>query len=351
MSDTAMLAAARIDSMSFDYELPTGAEVSIAVGEKVRRDHRLARLPAQPEIVALANELRLPRDASRAVIRALDTSTVEAGAVLGRNRSGLRMRTVRASCSGIVQGMPTCGAIVVRPSDTTATLRARYPGVVASITSERVTVESPVIRRPFAFADGPWRDLGRLAIAEDPHARPTSAHSAGSDAEPVTTALAHISDVAEMTATLRRVPGPLIVGTVSDEVAWQLLTGEPSARHRPDRVVIVLVGPGDEARGAAALRTLQRWEGATLAADHRSREIIIIPDEPPDSAEDIASLEYRTSDAVFVDPARWYISCTVRGTAAMGLLETGGRALLVRTSVEGVTEERTPVANLAFRPE
>lgn len=328
----------RVETASVAYPLPAGAAVAVAVGDAVNGGDMLAEIPAAPRVIAVADELRLAPGASRAAIRALDGRAVEAGAALGSHRVGLRTRTLRAPCAGSVQGVPEYGAALVRPSEGRAALRADHPGVVAAIEADTITIERVVIRRPFAFATGSRRDLGRLAIAEDARGREAGAER--------TTALPHIGDVAEIAGLLRAAPGPLIVGTVSDSAAWALLTREPPARRGPERMVVVLLGPGDAERGAAALRHLRQYDGAALAADHHACEIILSPDHPPDNAGGEISQEHRPREAVYVDPARWFVPCIADGAAAMRLLDTGQRTWVVRTTGDGFIEGNTPLVNL-----
>jgi hypothetical protein len=332
------------------YPLALGAIVAIRVGEAVSAGDIVAELPLPPHLIALADLFDGARDAGSAAMRALDGATVAAGDPLGSHRTGLRVQTLRAPCAGEVRGVPECGAVCLVPREGRRILRAECPGVVATIEPDQLTIVAHVLRCCLALATGVGPAYGRLALATDPRDARVSGRLVAIEHGTAITAVPHIATVAELAAALRRVAGPLIIGTVAESVAWDMLTREPGEQGDAEHIVAVLLGPGDRGRGEQAIERLRAFEGAFLAVDPRGGEMTIFPEHATD-AQSGESPEDRDGEFVYVDPARWYAPCMVDGMAEVGLLETGERTMIVRTRYEGDGAARTPVENVAKCPE
>lgn len=341
----------RDETNSATYTLPKGAHPVVSVGDSVRAGDILAQIPAPPHLLAFADALHISPDASRNTIASLDGSFVEAGAPIHSRRSGLRVRTLRAPHAGTVCVLSECGAVTVRRREGNEPLRAMRAGVVTSVQSTAIIVESRVVRGSFAFAIGPLSVFGLLVIPIESPERPPRAPSDEPEGTDAVRALAYIGEVTELASILRRATGPLIVGTVSDAVAWELLTRDAPSAERENRAVIVLFGPGDPERGATAVRRLRTYDGAMMSSTQRSGEIVIFPEKAADATAERHAEEGDTDAAMYIDPARWNTPCNVDGGAHMALLDTGARTLVRRTSAEGHRDERTPITNIATRPE
>jgi hypothetical protein len=334
---------------SVAYMLALGANVSVQVGDSVSVGDTVAEVPSPPQVVALAAVLRLSHDAGSAAIQKLDGTTVAAGAPLGKYRMGLRARTLRAPRAGTIRGVPECGAVFVLPSEERRTLLADRPGVVAVVESDSLTIVARVFYCRVAFVTGLHHSFGRLAIAPDARRTTTPARSSTTENDAVLTALPHIDSMTELAAALRRAPGPLIIGTVSDAVAWEMLVREPGGHDDTGQMIAVLLGPGDVDGGERAIEQLRMFDGAMVEVNGHGSEMTIFPEHQSDTAVD--ELEMHGADeAVYLDPTRWYAPCMVVSPAEVGLLETGYRTLVVRTTHNGEGAARTPVVNVAKYP-
>ncbi|MGI8855985.1 MAG: hypothetical protein ACR2JW_09555 [Thermomicrobiales bacterium] len=324
--------------------LPPGAVCTVQTGDTVWAGNAIAEIPPFLHIVALADGLRLSHDAASAAIEALDDTTVAAGEPLGSHRMGLRTRTLRAPDAGTIRGIAESGAVSILPSEGHRTLRAERPGVVATVEANQLTITSRVVRCRLAYAIGPHDAFGRFAVAAD-------AHTATTGADTAITAIPHISSAAELTAALRRNPGPLLIGTVSESVAWEMLAQEPGSRGGMERMIAVLLGPGALDRGTRAIARLRTFDGAMVGVNRRDCVMTIYPNDQSAMHADASSVAQGAEEAVYVDPARWYAPCIVDGAARMGLHEAGHRTLMVRTRQSGEGGDWTPVVNITKCPD
>jgi hypothetical protein len=337
----------RADTESRAYLLPPGADVTARAGEPVRAGDAIANLPPLRRIVALVDGLHLSHEAGVAAIQALDNTPVEAGDLLGRHRTGLRMRTLHAPSSGKVRGIPSCGVVTILPSEECQVFRAERPGVVATIEPDRVTIVSSVLRCRLAIATGVCGAYARLALTHAGRDEAKPERPGPTEHETVITALPHISTMAELAAALRRAPGPLIVGTVSEAVAWEMCIRQMTGSESAGEIVAALLGPGDIESGERAIERLRTFDRAMLDLDPQNGAMTILTE-----GLDAGQTEEMTNDqsigaAFFVDPARWHLPCTVAGNAALGLLETGTRAMLVPTRATEGEVVQIPVLNIA----
>jgi hypothetical protein len=335
------------DTESRAYILPPGAEVAVQAGETVPAGGAIANLPPLPRVIALADSLRLSHDASLAAIQALDGTTIEAGGLLGKHRVGLRTRTLHAPYSGTIRGVPELGAVAILPGEEQQTLRADRPGVVATIEPDRATITSRVLRCRLAFITGLGRAYGRLALAPNGRGGAPAERPDTDGREAVITALPHIASMADLTAALRRAPGPIIVGTVSEAVAWDMLLRQIDGGDDAEPIIAVLLGPGESGIGERAIEGLRRFDGAIFDLDPSGGTMTIFTEASTEGVEEEPPGDRNTGEALVLDPARWHLPCVVAGTAELGLLETGVRSLLVRTSPTGDGAAWVPVVNVA----
>ena len=337
----------RFGTETTTYALPGGASPTVRVGDDVQRGDILAHVATAPHMIALAEELHLSGDACRCAIASLEGASVAANAPIHDHRSGLRVRTVRAPHAGVIDGMPKYNAIIVRPEETHDALRAVHPGLVTSVESEAIIVASHVVRCAFAFAVGhPAASIFR-AMPDDLPPQSPRVSPDGLEGRPGIRALAHIETVADLTSMQRRGANALIVGTISDMVAWELLTRDSPSAGRENPSIIVLFGTGTLALGAAAIGQLRPFDGAAIRTDRRAREIILLPADASNGATD----DQQSAGAIYVDPARWNTPCIVESAPHLALLDSGARPAVIRTSANGHGEEQTPLDAIASRPE
>jgi hypothetical protein len=335
------------DTESRAYILPPGAEVAVQAGEAVPAGGAIANLPPLPRVIALADSLRLSHDAGVKAIEALDGTTIEAGGLLGKHRVGLRTRTLHAPCSGTIRGVPELGAVAILPGEEQQMLRADRPGVVATIEPDRVTIASRVLRCRLALITGLGGAYGRLAFAPNGRGDAPAERSDMGGEEAAITALPHIATMADLTAALRRASGPIIVGTVSETVAWDMLLRQMDGGDNAGPAIAVLLGPGESGIGERAIEGLRRFDGAIIDLDPYGSTMTIFTEASTEGAEEESPDDRNTGEAFTLDPARWHLPCIVVGTAELGLLETGVRTLLVRTSPTGDGAAWVPVVNVA----
>lgn len=335
------------DTESRAYILPPVAEVVVRAGETVEAGDAIANLPPLPRVIALADFLRLSHDASVTAIQALDGTTIEAGGLLGKHRTGLRTRSLHAPCSGAIQSVPEHGAIAILPSEDRQILRADRPGVVATIEPDRVTITSRVLRCRSAFIIGRGAAYSRLAFAGSERGEAVPERPDTDRKEAVITTLPHIASLADLTTACRRAPGPIIVGTVSEAVAWEMLIRQMEGGDDAGHIVAVLLGPGDIRSGERAIERLRGFDGAMLGFAPHGGQMTIFTEASTEGREEESPDDRNTGEAFALDPARWHLPCIVTGAAELGLHETGVRTLLVRTVPTGEGAAWVPVVNVA----
>jgi hypothetical protein len=331
--------------------LPPGSDVTVRAGEAVRAGDVIANLPPEQCVIALADRLLLSRDAGIAAIEALDGMSVEAGESLGRHRTGLRTRTVQAPSSGIIRGMPEQGAICIIPRDERPLLRADRPGIVTDIEADRVTITSRVLCCHLAFVIGSSSAYGKLAITANGRNGTAPERPETVERASIFTALPHIAGIADLPAALRDAPGPIIVGTVSEAVAWEILTRSSAESDDAGQAVAVLLGPGERAVGERAIERLQIFDGSLLDLDLSRGEMTIFPGNLAEREWEARAQDSVGGEAFTVDPARWHMPCMVTGPAVLGSLETGVRTALVRSEPTSGGAEWVPVVNIIKCPD
>jgi len=269
----------RRDTMDRSYALKDGDTLRVKCGDIVAAGDLIATGTGTPTMIAYAATLHLSEDAAAEEIARYDGTSCTAGASLGTRRVGLVTRHVRVPVSGLVRGLPQSGALVIRDPHAGVPRHAQYGGIVHDISQREITIRSTVARCGYAFADnvqaiGPLHtEQALLDIAVTESAMPRMPPAATS------TVIAHIADAAHLKAIVRSFHGTLIVGSVTDSVAWALLerTQGTESRHPNRAGIIVLSGVGDVQDGARTVAPFRHFPGAYLACDHFTHTLTIIP--------------------------------------------------------------------------
>lgn len=265
--------------MDTSYALGEGDTPRVRCGDTVAAGDVIATDPGAPTIIAYAAALHLSEDAARGEIARYDGTPCEAGALLGTRRVGLVTRHVRASASGLIRGLPQSSALIIRGARADLPHHARYGGIVRDISTRAIRITSSVARCGYAFADdvhsiGPLPgEPALLGGAVTERAMPPT---------PVTSTsmiVAHIADAAHLKAVIRSFHGTLIVGSVTESVAWALLerAQASASRHANEAGIIVLEGIGDAQHGTRAVAPFRHFPGAHLACDRFTHTLTIIP--------------------------------------------------------------------------
>lgn len=268
----------RRDTKDTSYALKEGDTPRVQCGDAVAAGEVIVTGTGAPAIVAYAAILHLAEDAAREEIARHDGTPCTAGVSLGMRRVGLISRHVRAPIGGLVRGLPQSGALVIRDPHAGVPRHAQYGGIVHDISQREITIRSTVARCGYAFADnvqviGPLHiEQALLDIAVTESAMPRMPPAATS------TVIAHSADAAHLKAVLRSFHGILIVGTVTDSVAWALLERSQAAgsRHPNDAGIIVLSGVGDVQGGARTVAPFRHFPGAYLVRDHFTQTLTVI---------------------------------------------------------------------------
>lgn len=281
------------DAIDTSYALSEGDTPRVRCGDTVAAGDVIAPGPAAPAIIAYAATLHLSEEAATEEIARYDGTSCTAGTLLGTRRVGLVTRHVRAPASGLMRGLPRSGALAIRDPHAELLRHARYGGIVHDISQRAIIIRSAVARCGYAFADdmhtiGPLPiEPALLGVAVTERAMPQTSPASAS------TVVAHIADAARMKTAIRSFHGTLIVGSVTESVAWALLERAQAAesRHANNAGVIVLSGVGDVQHGARAIAPFRHFPGAHLARDRFTHTLTIIPTDGvlPESGPEFAS--------------------------------------------------------------
>ncbi len=258
MSDAALVRQLRTERRFASYPLPPGSTVLVRPGQAVARGATLARVPLPPLLAPVAADLELPPAAALAALAVGGGARVRRGEMLARHRAGFRRVTLVAPVGGAVTILPEVGAVALRP-DERGEIVARYGGRVRDAATGVVTVQSVVERLDCALASPGAAGAGIAAVFTR-----TPGRDGGATLSGTTAAVALVPHLAHLDALrpLARAGVSLVVaGTVSDELAWELLaphnrTGEPTPRTPH---VVAVAGPGDAAHGAEIIAALRGW--------------------------------------------------------------------------------------------
>lgn len=349
MADDKVHDGLRRGTSAITYRLPDGATPTVAPGETVSAGAILATVRPPPTVVAIADELRLGVTESAEMIESLDGAAITEGQVIASRRVGLRKRAIRAPISGVVRAVPAYGALLIDPAGNLQETHALQGGRVIEARPDAVTVATRIYRTWFAISAGPaWHETIIARASDDPQRSAAVRLSPALVSGHWATIVPHIDDFSELAPDRGGGRGPMIVGTVSDDVAWELLARADDRRARDDRVrpVVVLRGPGDAACGDRATRPLFDLGAMPVTIDHYSRQLLIFADGEPDPTEEEATERERETAAVYADPERWHRACIIAGDPHLATLETAFRTLALRTTSGHGVDERTPLYNI-----
>jgi len=279
MTDRDAMVAPTCEEMAITYTLPDGATPLVHAGELVTAGDILARGNRPPTLVAYAAALGLPAGEAGAAVERHAGEEYRAGTQLGTRRAGLRTRSVSAPTTGSLRALPNSGAFAIRDQSGTCEFRARQGGVVRASDEKRIVVVSTVARWRCAFVDGTPM-CGTLHIAADILAATLARDTAlPLDAPGEYAVIAHVSDMAVLAAVRSRRHGTLLVGSISEDVGWQVMMRSQMARRGAamQMALIVLHGVGDADIGVATVASFGDLDGASVQFERLSRSVVAIP--------------------------------------------------------------------------
>lgn len=245
----------RTEHRSVSYRLPPGANVLVRLGQMIGREGLLARVPRKPLIQSYAADLDTTLPEATAALSIRDGTRVRGGETVARHRSGFRVRTLNAATNGVITVRPHHGLYTLAPVVPTEIV-SRFSGTVRSITPDEIIIVSLIEQFHLSFASSGATAEGTLLALLDPRTLPSSAI-------PEVLLIPHLAAF-----TALREPGragiPLVIAcTVTDRIAWELLTartreGTP-VRQTPH--VATIAGPGNAAEGEQLFDRLRVWDG------------------------------------------------------------------------------------------
>lgn len=270
----------RRDTLDTSYALREDDAPRVQCGDAVSAGDVIATGPGAPAIIAYAATLHLAEDAAAGEIARYDGTSCVAGESLGTRRVGLVTRHVRAPAGGLMYGLPQSGALVIRDAHGELPQHARYGGIVHDISPHAISIRSAVARCGYAFADN-VQAIGPLSI--EPALLDAAVTERAMPQMPPASAsivVAHVADVTQLKAVIRSFHGTLIVGGVTESVAWAILERSQvaaKARHTKDAGIIVLSGVGDIQDGTRTVAPFRHFSGAHLIRDRFTHTLMIIP--------------------------------------------------------------------------
>ncbi|MDQ6905692.1 MAG: hypothetical protein M3176_02585 [Chloroflexota bacterium] len=294
MTDSDVIVAPAREEIVTTYPLGGDATPLVQIGETVVSGDVLARGNRPPVFVAYAATLGLSITEAATAIERHDGEDYRAGTLLGTRRVGLRTRSVSVSVGGSLHALPNSGALAIRDETGSCDVQARYGGIVRAVTEREIVVVSEVVCCGYALVDGvPMR--GTLHVRADM----LSATVTRDSVPPLRTkndctVVAHIADPATLIALRSHRQGTLLVGSVSENVAWHLASRAQDARQGwTERVaLVVLHGVGDADAGIAAATMFGDLDGASVLFDRLSRSVAV--SLPSASAESVHQSSQRS---------------------------------------------------------
>jgi len=271
----------RRDTMDTSYALKEGDMARVQCGDAVAAGDLIATGPGAPAIIAYAATLHLSEDAAAGEIARYEGMSCKAGTSLGTRRVGLVTRNVRASANCLMRGLPQSGAFVIRDTRAEFPQYARYGGIVRAISRRELVIRSEVARCGYAFADT-IHTIGPLrfdpALLDSAVTEPAILRTPTASASMI---VAHIADTAHLKAVIRSFHGTLVVGSVTESVAWALLEHSQASesRNAKESGIIVLSGIGDVQDGTRAIAPFRRFPSAYLARDRFTHTLTVIPSD------------------------------------------------------------------------
>lgn len=335
------------DTVDTWYALGENDTARVGQGDIVAAGNVIAVGSGSPTIIAYAAPLGLSVNAAADAIARCDGITCTTDAPLGERRVGLRTRKVSAPANGIVRGLPHSGALAIQSKNAKHEVRARYGGTVRDISHRAIIVTSAVARCGYALADESG-DISPLHI--DPALLDAAITDEGITQAPQTATIvvAHVAEATHLKSISRSFHGTLMIGSVTEPVAWALLDRlqEPDARRGKGPGIVVLDGVGDVQAGVRAVAPFRLLDGAHATLDRFTQTIIFMP--PGDALPERVSgpLSSHDQSTQQRDPAHYGVPCTVHGAPSLTIIGGGVRALCVCAGENPQRALPIPVQNL-----
>ncbi|GEM_PF-4737193 len=323
------------DTMETIYPLGDSDVPSVRQGDTVAAGDVIAHGPEPAAIAAYAATLRLSVDEAADDLARHHGREIKAGNSLGMRRVGLVTRTISAPATGTMHTLPRSGALVIRSDRADCERHARYAGIVRDVREEAIAVTSAVARCVYAFTGGDTRHVGQIhidpALLKVPLTTKTMPRSVPSASSLI---LAHIADLATLHALTRSARGTFFIGSVTEPVAWSLLSRSESREGRRAHMpgIIVLSGVGDLAHGVHAVASFRDYHGAHAILDRLAHAVTLMPPAGTFPEADTGPEDADQQSAIRRDPANYDIPCEIHGAPVVALLHTGARVLCARTS-------------------
>ena len=337
------ITAGRVETV---YHLRGDDEWCVQEGDDVSPHALLARSPRGPVVVALASELHLSADAGERTVARLTGTTVHINESLGTHRVGLVKRTLRAPIDGATLGAPRSGAIAIRSGERHVDLRARFGGIVSVSRPDQITVATAAHRLSAGIVASVASGHAPLVLPGVPVVR-THTEAAPANVPPgtIVSVIGHLGSLRDLAAARKSAHAIVIVGAVSEEVAWALLSPAPQSSEPPGARsgVVVLGGLGNPAVGAEAVSTLAPFAGLPVVIDGRAGAIAIVLNHAPKPDSVVPG----ASNGVYRDPSHWGIPCAVEAETFLWTFAWGLRTVACRVSSDLAVREITPTANIA----
>ncbi len=330
------------ERLDMQYPLPAEADVRVAVGDTVTTGTLLARIPTLPVIVPYAALVGLTMAQANSGIMFRDGVHVDRGTPIARHRGGLRTRVLTAPVSGTIRLYPDTGVCEIQPP-THEELFPRRAGIVQSIGDGAIVVSTTVERlrgvpsRPFPLCNGTVYDLSQQAAGRNPP-----------DIRGAIALIGHCTESGQARALQRQGAVAVIVGTVSDALAWELQTALTQRSDPLQRFPLLVVnGPGNVARGETSIAALRTWHGqrAWVMYDDRGPSALVETGLIPRA---VTSGALSGSRPEMRDPAHWGMRCAILDIPQFGRTDTGVHCVGVTGFVEDEGQQHIPIQNLAF---
>jgi hypothetical protein len=323
---------------------PPEAEVLISPGDRVAPADVLARRSSTGRAAAddVVGVLGLAPDRAAAHLLHQPGEMVAEGDVLAERRAlgGLQRRTVRSPATGrLTYVSPYYGNALIEPLPVEDAVAAHLAGAVVEADERGVTVEGYGIAIAGAAGAGPAAS-GILQVVDAPEVVPPEAGG---------TVLACAFDLDERAVQQVMAAGAVAVvaagidAPASERLGWDdLLWPYPAAEARlAPPITVVLLAAGTGAQSPAVWGLLRRYQGrhvSVLGAEPGAvPEVLIMPDETSDSADDLPA-----PPAVLEDGA------TVRAIYGQAAGTIGAIAALDDVPYRLASEIRADVAEVAL---
>lgn len=326
------------------YPLPPQSVVAVSVGAEVAPGDVLAHVTRPPVLVPVAAELGAAHPSE--VMTTIPTvgTQVRAGERLASLRRGLRTHHVLAPAAGSIAAQHPSGVVTLAPAGDVVEIRARYAGIVTVSDTTGIVVATSVLRIPVAYGSTVSTRSVRLVVTEPLLTGTLTARTALTPIPPdAAYVVAHVADMKALAQASQSGGAALIIGSVTEAVAWELSANASNTHAADAMAAVVLGGPGDAEMGAQAVASLRSRNGAFVIFDGETHSLIVLAERgnvstAPAVAPDERSIVFRT-------PAEWRESGTMIGPVHEHALDMGLRVLATETTSARRGTATTPIQN------